>query len=465
MNPAAASILPVLYWLVAALASAVLLWVWRGRRIGCPPTCRQCGYDVSGRPADSQRCSECGADLRPAAAVVISMRTVSRSRSILALSLFLASVIWFGRVAHQFQWQTWYLTNAPDSWIAWHVEGKRGAWANRSLAQWLTRYRAARLPPAQEARLYDHLLEWQADLPRRWDPAMGDLLHDALTKGKLTPAQGERLVRGAYANVQIKVRPVVRVGDVVPFEQTCTVRAGSQPNWTLERGSFIHFDEPPTAAPKGKYGWGWGNYGPGPNIWREYPKYVGSDRVAPGVRRLHVLVVQSITDGKWPQISLTPAVQYRQSFDVTVLPAGTPLGEAFTDPSAAEAVATAVDVGIYHWGDGRIFAECFLRNAPVDRAFDVYVEHDGKRHRIARRSAKAGQDSIGGGAEFVPVKDSPDIKQMKMILVGSGDALAGSVDQQKYWKGTIEFPAVPLLPNSESYKARDRAKLPHRVSE
>jgi hypothetical protein len=464
MNPAGASILPVLYWLAPALASAMLLWFWRGRRVSCPPTCCLCGYDVSGRPADSQRCSECGADLMTGGAIVTSMRTVSWLRTVTVLFLFLASLTWFGRVAHQFQWQRWYLDNVPDSWIAWHVEGKRGAWADRSLAQWLTRYRAARLPADQEARLYDYLLDWQADLPRRWDPAMGDLLYEALMKGKLSAAQGERMARGTLANPQFKVRPAIRVGDVVPFEQSYTVRGGG-PNrsWSWERGCFIHFDEPPTAAPKGKYGWSSGGYGAGPSTWREFPKYSGSNRVTPGPHRLYVLVVQNISDGIRPESPLTRAVEYRQSFDVTVLPAGTPIGKPFTDAKAAEAVATAVDVGIYHWGGGRIFAECFLRSAPGDRAFDVYVEYDGKRHWIARRSAKAGQDSSGGGAEFVPVKDSPDIRQMKMILVGSGDALAGSVDQQEYWKGTIEFPAVPLLSSSEAYKARDRAKVPHRV--
>jgi hypothetical protein len=379
--------------------------------------------------------------------------------------LFVAALAWFAHIAYRFESQAWYLTNAPDSWIAWHVEGKRGEWADKSFAEWLKRYRAGQLPAAYESRLHDHLLKWQADLSRPWDRAMGDLLHEALAQKKLSSAQAEQLVRGTFANVQIHIRPTMRVGDVVPFEQSWTLRAGTRNNfWTYQLGSFVKFDNPPTATRLDTYGWASGGIYPGPSVWREYPKYAGSDVVAPGKHRLHVLVVRHLAEDKWPRNPLTPAVEHRQSFDVEVLPKGTPTGEPFTDAKAGDAIGAAMDVGIYHWGDGRIWAECFLRKAPVDRAFDVYVEHDGKRHWIARRTARANEDSAGGGVEFVPVTDSPDIKSMKMILVGSGDALQDSVDQQKYWKGSIEFPAVPLLSSNDAYGASRRPKLPYKVA-
>jgi hypothetical protein len=378
--------------------------------------------------------------------------------------LLLTSIAWFAKVAQPFPWTDWYLENAPDSWIAWHAEKKQTAWADRALAQWLKRYRFSRLSAPHEARLFDYLLKWQNDGARRWDPAMGELLYNALLKDNLSPAQAEEMMRGTFSNLQVKVRPAIRVGDVVPFEQTWTYRGGIiYHNWSFMRGCFIHFDEPPVATRHDTYGWGSGGYGAGPYTWREYPEHAGSDHIAPGPHRLHVLIVQLLGTERRPSKPLSPPVEYRRSFDVQVLPAGTPIGEPFSDAKSAQAVASAIHVGIYHWADGRIFAECGLEKTPVDRAFDVYVEYEGNRHWIARRSAKAGQPTMNEGNEFVPIKDSPDIKQMKMILVGSGDALAESVDQQKYWNGTIEFPAVPLLPYTESLHASHRPKLPHQV--
>ena len=43
-------------WMIAAGVS--------GRRVGTHPHCSVCGFDLFGRPADSERCSECGSDLR-----------------------------------------------------------------------------------------------------------------------------------------------------------------------------------------------------------------------------------------------------------------------------------------------------------------------------------------------------------------------------------------------------------------
>ena len=45
------------------LVGVVLLWLgFRGRQIGGEPRCRRCGYDLTGRPDDSNSCAECGAD-------------------------------------------------------------------------------------------------------------------------------------------------------------------------------------------------------------------------------------------------------------------------------------------------------------------------------------------------------------------------------------------------------------------
>lgn len=65
------------------IAVALIRWGWQGKRVGTYPSCGACGFNLTGRPADSQRCSECGADLSLVGAIAIG----ARRRRVVPLSL------------------------------------------------------------------------------------------------------------------------------------------------------------------------------------------------------------------------------------------------------------------------------------------------------------------------------------------------------------------------------------------
>jgi len=65
----APSILPICRAAIPLAMAVLLLFVLRFRRVACPAMCRRCGYDVSHRPPEVERCSECGADLTARRAV------------------------------------------------------------------------------------------------------------------------------------------------------------------------------------------------------------------------------------------------------------------------------------------------------------------------------------------------------------------------------------------------------------
>src|SRR3954447_10809108 len=54
---------PVLPALLFVPLLFLLAWSVRRRRVDDHPVCRRCGFDLTGRPAGSSGCSECGADL------------------------------------------------------------------------------------------------------------------------------------------------------------------------------------------------------------------------------------------------------------------------------------------------------------------------------------------------------------------------------------------------------------------
>ena len=62
--------------LLFPLGLALLLLGVRGRRIDDHPICRRCGFDLFGLPAGSERCSECGAEVRRRRAIRIGRRKV-----------------------------------------------------------------------------------------------------------------------------------------------------------------------------------------------------------------------------------------------------------------------------------------------------------------------------------------------------------------------------------------------------
>ena len=82
--------------LLVVVAFCLLVVGWRGRVVGAQPVCRKCGFDLTGRPAASTACPECGADLRKLHA--IRSGHVQRRKGIFltGVVLMLMSATWVG---------------------------------------------------------------------------------------------------------------------------------------------------------------------------------------------------------------------------------------------------------------------------------------------------------------------------------------------------------------------------------
>jgi hypothetical protein len=349
----------------------------------------------------------------------------------------------FTRRAIPFPWRDAYLAHAPTSWIAWHAQQKPSPWSARANGEWLRRYKLATLSPQQQSRFHDHLLAWQADFSRPWDSQMGGILIKAISEKRLSNEQAAQFVRGAFSNFKFQTRPVIRVGDPVPLAHTNVFRGGADPDLLTKSGHFVSFNQPPKIDADARYAWSLGGKSAG-GYWIARPQDVDSNSLIPGQHKLHVLLVLGLTSANLP---VTPTVEHRAALDVQVLPKGSPIGTPISDTASAvaDSIAQAIHVGAYHWADRRIFAAVNLGQAPVDRAFEVYVEHNGQRAKLPPRHAKAGQASSGHSfVEWAAIKDSEGVQSINIILVGSGEALVNSTDQQSYWSGTITFPDVPV---------------------
>ena len=446
------SILSVLVWCLPLLAGAVLVWWARlGSPTACPPSCRRCGYNVSGRPADSTRCSECGADLGGPGAVVELRRTRSRLLMAFSWAMLFVSGIPLGVTSIQFSWSDWYFVAASNSLVAWHSEKGRGPFADRARDVWLRRFSADQLTAVEQSRLYDHLLTFQGDLTRPWRQDWEDTLHDALLKNKLATAQAQRYVRNTVSSISVRVRSRIRVGDPVPVEFRWAGRGGTNRSisrWRL----FGSFREAPEfrAEPDVSVA---ALTDISPHVILLPAPLLGTDKLNPGWHRLHVLLVRDFTEERHA-MPLTPTAELRETFDIEVVPAGSPAGEDILDQTmrqqvASAVLASAVEVGAYRldtWPRRPcIVLELQLLPAPVDRAFEIYVERDGKRLFVGRQFAVAGQSSLGPGEFRVLIENNQSFPEsLRVVLVGTSEALVGSVDQKRCWLGTMIYLDVPV---------------------
>lgn len=185
-------ILPVCLLIVATTSAAMLLSAWRGHRIDDHPLCRRCGLDLWGKPADSHRCAECGADLRRKRATRRGHRRRRPGPALGAAALLVPSlaglaVISFGTL-RQVDWDE----HKPSWWLL--REAKRPTTRDRAMQELRYRLLDKKLSGQQSGELADLILKLRlvrsgatiAGVPESsWAEAI-ELTHE---RGQLTQQQ------------------------------------------------------------------------------------------------------------------------------------------------------------------------------------------------------------------------------------------------------------------------------------
>jgi hypothetical protein len=424
----------------------LVLLLQRLRRLPCPPTCRRCGYDVSHRPAGVTLCSECGADLTRRRAILTRRRVRLSSRTRwLAAVLLLIAVVWPANTWRKFDWRTWYLQTAPDRLIAFHAEGVKGRLAQDAFNEWLGRYRADKLPPAERERFFDFLLAWQADTSRAWDPKMGnELLYALAYFHTLSADRGDRFVNNLFVIRALRVRPSIHAGDPVALEYTAVIRGCADRR--LHRSFVINgsFRRPPSRCNRDAQAF---HTGVGPDYRAAFTAHdAATGELTPGRARLHLLFTREIVLADRSDAHPRFTTLTRQDVDVEIVPPGTPIGRPAPDPALAQAVARSVRVAVVRFKSGQLFANVELAPAPVDRAFKVYVNPAHPllvTERVAAANESGGPLDPNGYDELLPVEVPGDQRTIQIQLVGTDGALRRSARVTSYWPGTITY-TVPI---------------------
>jgi hypothetical protein len=184
-------------FIIALVGLALFIIGWRGRRTDDHPLCRRCGFDLTGRPPESIRCAECGADLAMPWAIRVGHR---RKRGILlalgvvvtlsaTLTLGVRSFVNFDEID--------LLPYTP----AWMLERDLAAGphaANRSLSELTRRLNAGTLSDAHVKSVAGLCLTKQGSVNLAWNPAWGRFIETARAVGRLPDDAWEQYARQAF---------------------------------------------------------------------------------------------------------------------------------------------------------------------------------------------------------------------------------------------------------------------------
>src|SRR4051794_15986477 len=156
--------------------AAALCYALRGRRVDDHPICRRCGFDLFGKPADSDVCSECGARLGWRGATRIGRREGRRGLALAAGTGVLVSAV----VLTGIGWVQVRGVDLQRHKPVWWLEREAGsAGANTrdaALAELIRRIalgKPGQVNDQQLARLIDRAMSHQADTSQPWVPGWG----------------------------------------------------------------------------------------------------------------------------------------------------------------------------------------------------------------------------------------------------------------------------------------------------
>ena len=319
---------------LAALALTYL--ARRGRRVGSIPFCQRCHFDLRGKPADSTRCSECGADLTHPHAILLGELHRRPRLLILGLTLLLLtalplSFIAYTTIRHQNPYRyapLWYLESQISARIPNRAAGD----------EIIHRIMSRDLSGPRLSALIDRTLTIQSDSAKPWHAYYEQILVEGGRSAGFTSAQVQRLYQNSYEDV-VDIKPKLhQQGDIIPGPVNATFSIRNRRPLLILRWSVIRSYSALTIGSA--------------TIFKPLPS-IGPGSTIGGYRQW---LPRDFPLGKYPltyscdyDVALTdpytsPHAHFTQHFDrtVEVVPSGQITDTLVTDPALEPAIRAAV---------------------------------------------------------------------------------------------------------------------------
>jgi hypothetical protein len=435
------------------LGVGLLVVARRGRRAGDHPVCRRCGFDLFGLPTDSQRCSECGADLTRRRAVLAGTqgrRWLPLAGGAVLLLLSGPPLVVIGRTFLRPVDVTPY---RPAAALIQDIDGADPAARMTALVELTRRVPAGGgLSDRQLSGLIDRALAHQANRRARvWSAKWGELVEAAQDAGRLDGLRWSQYLSEAVT-FELALRPRVRRGDPIPFWVTRKdVRVGRPYRFAVAYGgpSPLALSGVPVGSDPGPTGMPTQS---GENVMMDY--------LPPGVVRLDPGALAGLADGWHTSTAdlnvtvtdLTSGQTYtyraRATWGLALLPADQPSVTVNSDPALADVVQRALQVTVLFDGTQVIVWVKKVADPKEVLALSVAVRAGGREWPVGSMEVMPGpadkQDMTGGFpvSAAVPGFDAPSVD----VILRSGPAAAvETMHITNVWEGEVVLENVPVV--------------------
>jgi hypothetical protein len=414
----------------------VVAWAgWRGVRVGQHPHCAACDFDLHQLSEETQRCPECGAFIRVADAVRLGRRRLVKG--LIAAGLVL--VVIGGAVAVQGTTGMWAGAAKWKTvgWLQSDLGGANDVAMRRAAEELARRIRSGAIRDAQLDGLMTWVLARQADATRPWRPEWGDLVQVAHSKGRLGVARWLKYLEG-MPQMKVRVRPRVRVGDPVPVEVVCTLRAGRNssgvaPGWM---GAEVKCEMKGMGALLGT-GWATIELVPMPmtfsKVWLPgdgtgWPTAL----LQPGQQKITVEVEGTIKD----RDGLKATISRRVETTVEIFPrekSSVVLGAVHDGmEKEMEAAVKLRGPGEMKAAPGASVGTLWISGPPMAGAFRVELRQGGKLWVLARVLVR--MDGAVNEALRLPMsRGAPSPGRAEVVLVPEPEGAVGTVEVMEVW--------------------------------
>ncbi|HET6250167.1 MAG TPA: hypothetical protein VFE47_20925 [Tepidisphaeraceae bacterium] len=205
---------PAVLTAITAVGVALAWLGLRGRRSDDHPLCRQCGFDLFGKPPASTVCPECGVSLGRRRAVRVGHRQKKGRLLLVAGTWLLLAFSADGLGIWHACWSTHWIEHAPQWWLVQQAHSNDAKTRDQAIAEAARRDAIGTLTHAREALLVDEAIAHQRDWDFPWNHAWGDLVETARAGGRVSDLQWEQYLLDAIT-VRLTCDPLQRQCDSI----------------------------------------------------------------------------------------------------------------------------------------------------------------------------------------------------------------------------------------------------------
>jgi predicted RNA-binding Zn-ribbon protein involved in translation (DUF1610 family) len=433
-----------------------------GRRTDDHPYCRACGFDLTGRAADSTRCPECGRDVTQASAIRHGHR--QRRGGLIAggVAALLLGLVFVGPLvitsATSFDTQPY----KPMWMLQREVRSGNAPVRGAALLELERRYKDGLLSSGGVASLVTLALDVQGDPTKPWNTKWGDIVELGRAKQQVSDEQWSRYARQAVP-FNLLVRSKVRRRDPLTVGlQITNARVGNRIRLravydSRDQRLIVDNLELPTEKDRGYSSGSFGlTFGGGGTHYEKYDIGPLLGQLGDGkhtVRYRSKIYVREHDD----DTQALTVVDVDLTADIDLRPTNEPAITLTTDAALRDGMQRALtveqmSVGRYQKDAGRLTVH--LGGVPAGLGHTVWVRADEREWKVGQIACPAGKNNASYGLNGDLAGFPPDVTTVEVRLRPEPNIAAESIDTYDIWGEEIVIPDVkverPAPPNPAS---------------